>query len=204
MWRGSAGHGGSDRAIKNKRKRIKKIYIWFLPSLPIILDLQEWPLILQHVWYAEPPARAACCSDPGKQSPSAPLSGGLLGKHFKPEFGGERQARSKCAGMEKITKCSQPHRKHDGPECCMIKVKWILYLQHSVRTAVIQRHTTTERSINLSNVGSKKRNVFFTLFQLRTELVDLFVQLKIAWQSYWPVFCFFYTEKKHVTRSYLL
>lgn len=37
----------------------------------------------------------------------------------------------------KITKCSQPHRKPDGPERCMIKVKWILYLQHSLRTAVI-------------------------------------------------------------------
>lgn len=141
-WRGSAGCGGSDRMIKNKRKRVKNI---ILPP-PIIPDLREWPLILQLVWYAEPPARAACRSDPGKQSPSAALSERLLGKHSKPESGGERQAKSKCAGMEKITKCSQPHRKPDGPERCMIKVKWILYLQRSLRTAGIQQHTSKEQS----------------------------------------------------------
>lgn len=76
------------------------------------------------MWYAEPPVCASCSSDPGKQSPSVPLSERLLGKHSKPECGGERRAKkANVQGMEKITKCSQPHRKADGPEQLTIKGK---------------------------------------------------------------------------------
>lgn len=68
------------------------------------------------------------------------------GNTLSPSLEVSVEQKENVQGWKKITKCSQPHRKPDGPERCMIKVKWILYLQHSLRPAVIQHHIKMEQS----------------------------------------------------------
>lgn len=53
-----------------------------------------------------------------------------------------------CTGGKKITKCSQAHRKRDGPRHCLIKVKWIQYLRHR------RNSSNCTREMNNLNFGT--------------------------------------------------
>ncbi|KAK1905653.1 Thrombospondin type-1 domain containing protein 7B, partial [Dissostichus eleginoides] len=91
------------------------------PDLGVSLELFPKNPPLKHVWYAEPTARAACALILGSNHRARRYQRGCWGNTLSPSLEVSAEQRSKCAGMEEITKCSQPHRKPDGPERCMIK-----------------------------------------------------------------------------------
>ncbi|KAI4812440.1 hypothetical protein KUCAC02_023827, partial [Chaenocephalus aceratus] len=91
------------------------------PDLGVSLELFPKNPPLKHVWYAEPTARAACALILGSNHRARRYQRGCWGNTLSPSLEVSAEQRSKWAGMEEITKCSQPHRKPDGPERCMIK-----------------------------------------------------------------------------------
>lgn len=146
---------------RSKTKGKKMIENSILPPPQLSQTLREWPLIWQPVWYAELPARAT--------TPLWSQGSNHWGRCYQTGCWGNTLSLSlwrwvlsekqMCTGGKKITKCSQAHRKRDGPERCLIKVKWIQYQRHRRRTAWTQR--AKWKKSKLRNVRWK---ILFTSF----------------------------------------